>query len=75
VAGSYVRQTSPDIDQLKLGLDGTVYSYSSGDFDLILLGTTMPGIGSWAWLNDGSVLITCSVASVARNWGYTYNEV
>jgi len=67
VAGSYVRQTSPDIDQLKLGLDGTVYSYSSGAFDLILLGTTIPGIGSWTCLNDGSVLVTTIQSAYVQN--------
>ena len=58
VAGSYVRQTSPYIDQLTLGIDGTVYSFTSAAFHLILEGTSMPGTGSWTCLNDGTVLIT-----------------
>jgi len=67
VAGSYVRQTSPYIDQLTLGLDGTAYSFSSGAFDLILLGTSSPGIGSWTCLNDGSVLVTTIRSEYLQN--------
>ena len=58
VAGSYVRQIVPYIDQLTLTIDGRAYSFSSAAFDLILLGTSMPEIGSWTCLEDGTVLVT-----------------
>jgi hypothetical protein len=58
VAGSYVQQIQPYINQLRLGVDGTAYWFSSAAFDLILLGTSMPGIGSWTCLEDGTVLVT-----------------
>jgi hypothetical protein len=67
VAGSYVRQTSPYIDQLTLGIDGTAYSFSSGAFDLILLGTTIPGVGSWTCLDDGTVLVTTIRSEYVQN--------
>jgi hypothetical protein len=58
VAGSYVRQTQPYIEQLKLGVDGTAYWFSSSSFDLILTGAFIPFIGSWTCLEDGTVLVT-----------------
>ncbi len=58
VAGSYVRQTNPYIDQLTLGIDGTAYWFSSSSFDSILLGTFTPEIGSWTCLDDSTVLVT-----------------
>lgn len=67
VAGTYVRQTSPYIDQLTLGVDGTVYSFSSAAFDLILFGTSNPGTGSWTCLNDGSVLVTTIRSEYLQN--------
>src|SRR5262249_53058467 len=67
VAGSYVRQASPYIDQLTLGIDGTAYSFSSGAFDLILLGTTIPGVGSWQCLDDGTVLVTTVRSEYLQN--------
>lgn len=67
VAGSYVRQTSPYIDQLTLQLDGTAYSFSSAAFDLILLGTSIPGIGSWTCLEDGTVLVTTIQSEYLQN--------
>ena len=72
VAGSYVRQfgrTGPYIDQLTLGIDGTAYSYTSGAFDLILLGTSIPGIGSWTCLQDGSVLVTTITSEYLNAFG------
>ena len=67
VAGSYVRQIVPYIDQLTLGIDGTVYSFSSAAFDLILLGTSNPGIGSWTCLDDGTVLVTTTRSEYLQN--------
>jgi hypothetical protein len=67
VAGSYVRQTSPYMDQLTLAIDGTAYSFSSGAFDLILLGTTIPGVGSWTCLDDGTVLLTTIRSEYLQN--------
>jgi hypothetical protein len=67
VAGSYVRQIVPYIDQLTLGIDGTVYSFSSAAFDLILLGTSNPGIGSWTCLDDGTVLVTTIRSEYLQN--------
>jgi hypothetical protein len=58
VAGSYVLQFSPYIDQLKLGIDGTAYWFSSASFDFILQGAIIPQIGSWTCLDDGTVLVT-----------------
>ena len=58
VAGSYVRQIVPYIDQLTLSIDGRAYAFNSAAFDLILQGTSMPGIGSWTCLEDGTVLVT-----------------
>lgn len=58
VAGAYVRQTSPYIDQLTLGVDGTAYWFSSASFDSILLGAFTPENGSWTCLDDGTVLVT-----------------
>ncbi len=58
VTGSYIRQTSPYIEQLTLSIDGTAYWFSSSAFDLILLGTFNPETGSWTCLADGSVLVT-----------------
>lgn len=58
VAGSYVRQISPYIDQLTLGLDGTAYWFASSSFDLILQGAFTPEVGSWTCLEDGTVLVT-----------------
>ena len=67
VAGSYVRQTSPYMDQLTLAIDGTVYSFSSAAFDLILLGTFNPGVGSWTCLDDGTVLVTTIRSEYLQN--------
>jgi len=67
VAGSYVRQVPPYIDQLTLNMDGTVYSFSSGAFDLILEGTTIPGGGSWTCLKDGTVLVTTIRSEYLQN--------
>ncbi len=58
VAGSYVRQISPYIDQLTLSVDGTAYWFQSSSFDQILLGAFIPEVGSWTCLPDGSVLVT-----------------
>ena len=63
VAGSYVRQIVPYIDQLTLSIDGRAYLFNSAAFDLILLGTGTPGIGSWTCLEDGTVLVT-TISSV-----------
>jgi hypothetical protein len=67
VAGSYVRQTVPYIDQLTLGIDGTAYWFNSGSFDLILLGTFTPEIGSWTCLDDGTVLVTTLGSEYLQN--------
>jgi hypothetical protein len=67
VTGSYVRQIAPYIDQLTLTIDGRAYSFSSGAFDLILLGTTIPGIGSWTCLDDGTVLVTTIRSEYLQN--------
>jgi hypothetical protein len=58
VAGSYVRQATPYIDQLTLGIDGTAYWFNSGSFDFILQGAIIPEIGGWTCLDDGTVLVT-----------------
>jgi hypothetical protein len=58
VTGSYVRQTSPYIDQLTLSIDGTASWFNSSSFDSILLGAFTPEIGSWTCLADGTVLVT-----------------
>ena len=67
VAGSYVRQVPPYIDQLTLNIDGTVYSFSSGAFDLILDGTIIPAVGSWTCLKDGTVLVTTILSQYVQN--------
>ena len=67
VAGSYVRQTAPYIDQLTLSIDGRAYWFSSGAFDLILLGTFTPQVGSWTCLNDGTVLVTTLGSEYLQN--------
>jgi len=67
VAGSYVRQTDPYIDQLTLHIDGTAYWFSSASFDLILLGTITPQIGSWTCLNAGTVLVTTIGSEYLQN--------
>jgi len=67
VTGSYVRQTSPYIDQLKLDIDGTAYWFNSSAFDLILFGTYNPEIGSWTCLNDGTVLVTTVGSEYLQN--------
>jgi len=67
VTGSYVRQTNPYIDQLTLGIDGTAYWFSSSSFDLILLGTFTPEIGSWTCLADGTVLVTTIGSEYLQN--------
>ncbi len=70
VAGAYVRQTIPYIDQLTLGLDGTAYWFSSSSFDQILLGTFTPQVGSWTCLPDGSVLVTTIGSNYSQNSPY-----
>ena len=67
VAGAYVRQVPPYIDQLTLNMDGTVYSFSSGAFDLILDGTIIPAVGSWTCLKDGTVLVTTILSQYVQN--------
>src|SRR5437764_1583953 len=67
VAGSYVRQLSPYIDQLVLSLDGTAYWYNSSSYDQILLGTFQPELGSWTCLADGSVLVTTVGSTYRQN--------
>jgi len=67
VAGSYVRQTSPYIDQLTLRIDGTAYWFSSGSFDLILLGTIIPQIGSWTCLDARTVVVTTIGSEYLQN--------
>jgi hypothetical protein len=69
VAGSYVRQVPPYIDQLTLGIDGTVYAFSSAAFHLILEGTSIPGIGSWTCLKDDTVLVTTIDSGYLNNFG------
>src|SRR5215467_8300792 len=69
VAGSYVRQTAPYIDQLTLGIDGTAYSFTSAAFHLILEGTSIPGIGSWTCLKDDTVLVTTIDSEYLNNFG------
>ena len=70
VAGSYVRQTSPYFDQLMLNVDGTAYWFNSAAFDQILLGTSIPSVGSWTCLADGTVLITTVGSSYLQNSPY-----
>ncbi len=70
VAGSYVRQNSPYIEQLTLGVDGTAYWFSSASFDQILLGTFIPLVGSWTCLPDGSVLVTTIGSNYSQNSPY-----
>jgi hypothetical protein len=70
VAGSYVRQTSPYIDQLMLNVDGTAYWFNSGAFDRILLGTSSPEVGSWTCLADGTVLVTTIGSNYLQNSPY-----
>ena len=67
MAGSYVRQASPYIDQLTLSIDGRAYWFSSSSFDLILLGTFIPEIGSWTCLSDGKVLVTTVGSAYVQN--------
>lgn len=67
VTGAYVRQTSPYIEQLTLGVDGTAYWFSSSSFDSILLGAFTPEIGSWTCLHDGTVLVTTIGSNYAQN--------
>jgi hypothetical protein len=67
VTGSYVRQTNPYIDQLKLGIDGTAYWFNSSSFDLILTGAFIPEIGSWTCLADGTVLVTTIGTNYSQN--------
>ena len=67
VTGSYVRQLSPYIDQLTLGVDGTAYWFSSSSFDSILLGAFTPEIGSWTCLDDGTVLVTTIGSNYFQN--------
>ena len=69
VSGSYVRQVPPYIDQLTLRVDGTVYRFTSAAFHLILEGTSIPGIGSWTCLNDGTVLVTTINAGYLNDFG------
>ncbi len=67
VAGSYVRRVSPYIDQLVLGLDGTAYWFNSGALDRILLGSSIPEVGAWTCLADGSVLVTTIGSTYLQN--------
>ena len=67
VAGSYVRQTAPYIDQLTLHIDGTAYWFSSASFDLILLGTFTPQIGSWTCLDNRTVVVTTIGSEYLQN--------
>jgi hypothetical protein len=67
LAGSYVRQTQPYIEQLTLGIDGTAYWFKSSSFDSILLGAFTPQIGSWTCLDDGTVLVT----TIGSSYGNT----
>jgi len=67
VPGSYVRQTSPYVDQLTLHVDGTAYWFNSSAFDLILFGTYNPQVGSWTCLADGTVLVTTLGSEYLQN--------
>ncbi|PWT84749.1 MAG: hypothetical protein C5B58_04210, partial [Acidobacteria bacterium] len=52
---------------LTLNMDGTVYWFSSGAFDLILDGTIIPAVGSWTCLKDGTVLVTTILSQYVQN--------